>query len=60
MQALDVELGAVPTPGGTRFALWSTAARSASVRIFANAPQPPNAPYALRTEPLVAKSGGIF
>ena len=49
-----VELGAVPTLEGTRFALWSTTARTSAVRLFASGDR------VLGTEPLVARGEGIF
>jgi len=52
--AVTTELGAIPTQGGTRFALWSTTARSAAVRLY-RAPG-----ELLRTEPLLAHDGGLF
>ena len=53
-EAEPTELGATPTRDGTRFAAWSTVAKSVAVRIFANADT------AIRTEPLTARPGGSF
>ena len=47
-------LGAIATGAGTRFAVWSTTARSVAVRLFAGADD------AVRTEPLERGADGYF
>jgi maltooligosyltrehalose trehalohydrolase len=49
-----MHLGAVPTPEGVRFALWTTTAKTAAVRLYAAPGEP------LRTAALAARGDGLF
>jgi maltooligosyltrehalose trehalohydrolase len=49
-----MHLGAVPTPEGVKFALWTTTAKTAAVRLYAAPGEP------LRTAALVARGDGLF
>src|SRR5258706_8790322 len=50
----DPRMGATLTERGTRFALWSTRAQTAAVRLYATPLEP------IRTVPLVRRGGALF